>query len=197
VYSFNDSFNLVGVGLYISISFFSSQEKIRESVLNLGYSTPLILILIQILQFVITPISHYAVRIVRGFVFRLWYRFIFNYIRRTIGHLIAFYFGRKYGKGLVGKAVKKETMQKYDNLFDKGKLILFLMYSPPLFPDDELSYLAGISPINSKAFVPIMLIGHISGRLSLAYSGNGLSISDPLFILLSLITLIGGIFFLL
>ncbi|MBU3940728.1 MAG: hypothetical protein KKH88_02250, partial [Nanoarchaeota archaeon] len=65
----------------------------------------------------------------------------------------------------------------------------------PLFPDDELSYLAGFSSMNPWVFLPIMAIGHLSGSLSLAYIGNGISLIDPMFIFLSVITLIGGILF--
>jgi len=65
-----------------------------------------------------------------------------------------------------------------------------------LFPDDEISYLAGFSAIKSKAFLPLMAIGQISGSLSLAYLGNGIqSMKEPMFIFLSLMTLIGGICF--
>lgn len=73
---------------------------------------------------------------------------------------------------------------------------MFLAYFLPLFPDDELSYLAGFSSMSPWVFLPIMAIGHISGSLSLAYIGNGIqSIKEPMFIFLSLITLIGGILF--
>ncbi len=186
---------LIILGYIFPSSFFSSQDKIRDYVLSFGSLAPLIFILIQALQVISTPISHYAVGIVGGFVFGLWYGFLLNYIGRIIGHLAAFYIGRKYGRKIIGKVVKKETMQKYDKIFDKGKLVLFLMYFLPLFPDDELSYLAGISSMKSKIYIPIMLMGHIGGSLSLAYIGNGISIKDPLFIFLSLITLIGGILF--
>ena len=81
-------------------------------------------------------------------------------------------------------------------MFEKGKVLLFLAYFLPLFPDDEISYLAGLSNLSAKLFIPLIVLGHISGSLSLAYIGNGIkSISDPLFIILSLITLIGGVVF--
>ena len=71
---------------------------------------------------------------------------------------------------------------------------MFLAYFLPLFPDDELSYLAGISAMKPKIFLPIMAIGHIGGSLALAYAGNGIqSVKEPLFIILSLVTLAGGI----
>ncbi len=75
---------------------------------------------------------------------------------------------------------------------------MFLAYFLPIFPDDELSYLAGLSTMRPKVFLPLMAIGHISGSLSLAYIGNGIqSFKEPLFIILSLVTLIGGILFVL
>ena len=69
------------------------------------------------------------------------------------------------------------------------------MYFLPFFPDDELSYLAGFSSMKTKTFVIIALLGHLSGSLALAYIGNGISLMDPMFIFLSVITLVGGILF--
>ena len=69
------------------------------------------------------------------------------------------------------------------------------MYFLPIFPDDELSYLAGFSSMKAKVFIPIMLLGHIGGSLGLAFLGSGLSYSNPLFIIFSLITLIAGVLF--
>lgn len=41
-----------------------------------------------------------------------------------------------------------------------------------------------------------MAMGHVSGSLSLAYLGSGVkSVQEPMFIILSLITLAGGILF--
>ena len=67
----------------------------------------------------------------------------------------------------------------------------------PGFPDDELSYLAGFSALNPKVFIPLMAIGHIGGSLAGAYLGSGISYTDPLFIILSLVTLIAGVLFVL
>jgi uncharacterized membrane protein YdjX (TVP38/TMEM64 family) len=186
---------LIALGYIFPSSFFSSQDKIRDYVLGFGYFAPLAFIIIQILQVILTPISHYAVGLAGGFVFGLWYGFILNYIGRVIGHSAAFYIGRKYGRKIFSKAVKKENLQKYDKIFDKGIFVLFLMYFLPLFPDDELSYLAGISPIKSKVFFPIMVLGQIGGSLGLAILGSGLSYKHPIFIIGSIITIILGISF--
>jgi len=187
---------LLILGYIYPSTFFSNQEALRSYIESFGALSPIVFIIIQILQVVLTPLSHYVIGILGGFMFGLWAGFLYNFIGRGVGHLIAFYIGRKFGRKVIKHVVKPKTIEKYDRLFDKGKLILFLMYFLPLFPDDELSYLAGFSSMKAKVFIPIMLIGHISGSLSLAYLGNGISsIKEPMFIFLSLITLIGGILF--
>lgn len=184
------------IGYFFPSQFFGSQEIIRTFVSQFGIFAPIAFILLQILQVVITPFSHYAVSIAGGFIFGVWQGFIYNWIGRVIGTAIAFYLGRYLGRKIIKHVVKEETIKKYDHYFEKGKLLLFLAYFLPLFPDDELSYLAGFSAISPKVFLPLMAIGHISGSLSLAYIGSGIkSVKEPLFIILSLITLIGGIWF--
>ena len=187
---------LLILGYLFPSSFFGSQEAIRDFVSQFGIFAPIAFIMLQILQVVITPFSHYAVSIAGGFIFGTWQGFIYNWIGRVIGTAIAFYLARIFGRKIIKHLVKKETIQKYDYIFEKGKLLLFLAYFLPLFPDDELSYLAGLSAISPRIFLPLMAIGHISGSLSLAYIGNGIqSFKEPMFIILSLITLIGGIWF--
>ncbi|MFA7709423.1 MAG: TVP38/TMEM64 family protein [archaeon] len=189
-------FILLIIGYLYPSSFFSNQEAIRNYVNSFGSFAPVIFIILQILQVVITPISHYAVSIAGGYIFGLWLGALYNFIGRVIGTIIAFYLARDIGKKIVEKVVNKQTQEKYNYLFEKGKVLLFLAYFLPLFPDDEISYLAGLSNLSAKLFIPLIILGHISGSLSLAYIGNGIkSVSDPLFITLSLITLIGGVIF--
>ncbi|MBT7902877.1 TVP38/TMEM64 family protein [Candidatus Woesearchaeota archaeon] len=187
---------LIVLGYIFPSSFFSSQESIRSFVLSFGYLAPVVFIVLQILQVIITPFSHYAVSIAGGFIFGTWAGFIYNWIGRVIGTIIAFYLGKKYGRKILEKIVKTKTIKKYDFYFEKCKSLLFLAYFLPLFPDDELSYLAGMSKLNAKLFIPLIMLGHVSGSLALAYLGNGIkSVKEPLFIILSVLTLAAGLAF--
>ena len=186
---------LLILGYIYPSSFFSNQERIRDFVESYGIFAPIVFVIIQILEVVLTPISHYVVGLAGGFIFGTWYGFILNYIGRVIGTLIAFYLGRRFGRRIIKRLVKQENVEKYDKLFEKGKLILFLMYFLPIFPDDELSYLAGFSSMKARVFIPIILLGHIGGSLGLAFLGSGLSYSNPFFIIFSLVTLIAGVLF--
>ena len=186
---------LLILGYIYPSSFFSNQERIRDFVESYGIFAPIVFVIIQILEVVLTPISHYVVGLAGGFIFGTWYGFILNYIGRVIGTLIAFYLGRNFGRKIIKHLVKQENVAKYEKLFEKGKLILFLMYFLPIFPDDELSYLAGFSSMKARVFIPIILLGHIGGSLGLAFLGSGLSYSNPFFIIFSLVTLIAGVLF--
>jgi uncharacterized membrane protein YdjX (TVP38/TMEM64 family) len=187
---------LLILGYIFPSQFFSNQETIREFVGSFGTLAPVAFIILQILQVVITPFSHYAVSLAGGFIFGTGLGFLYNWIGRVIGTAIAFYLGRKFGRKIMKHVVKPETLRKYDSWFDKGKILLFLAYFLPLFPDDELSYLAGISSMRARLFLPLMVVGHVGGSLALAYAGNGIqSIKEPMFLILSLITLVAGIWF--
>lgn len=188
---------LLVLGYIYPSSFFSSQEKIRDFIEPYGIFAPIMFIILQILQVVLAPISHYAVGLAGGFIFGTWYGFILNWTGRVIGTLIAFYLGRKFGRKAVKRLVKEETLYKYDKLFDKGNFVLFLMYFLPLFPDDELAYLAGFSSMRARLFIPLMLLGHIGGSLGLAILGSGLSYTNIWFIVFSVITLVCAILFVL
>lgn len=75
---------LIILGYIFPSTFFSSQESIRNFVSQFGVFAPIVFIILQILQVVLTPISHYTVSIAGGFIFGLWYGFIYNYIGRVL-----------------------------------------------------------------------------------------------------------------
>ena len=183
-------------GYFYPSSFFTNQERIRDFVNGYGLWAPAILIAIQILQVILTPISHYAVGIAGGFIFGTWYGFLYNYIGRVIGHTIAFFLSRTIGRPIVEKFVKPETLAKYDKFWDKGgSFVLFLIYYLPLFPDDEMSYIAGTSKMKFGPFMTANLLGQIGGSLALAYLGAGIKLNTITFGIVFLITGVLSIMF--
>lgn len=180
---------LLAWGYLYPSSFFSNQERIRDYVSGFGLWAPIILIAIQILQVIVTPISHYAVGIAGGFIFGTWYGFLYNYIGRVIGHTSAFFLSRTIGRPIVKKLVKPETLEKYDKFWDKGgPFVLFLIYYLPFFPDDEMAYIAGTSKMKFGPFMVANLLGQIGGSLALAYVGSGIKLNTITFGVVFLIT---------
>jgi uncharacterized membrane protein YdjX (TVP38/TMEM64 family) len=161
---------------------------------------PVVFILIQALQVIITPISHYSVGLIGGYLFGFGWGGILNYIGRLIGHSCAFFISKKWGRKIMDKWVDEKIIQQYDRIFagdecQKGasiqSVILFLIYFLPLFPDDEISYIVGASKMKFRLFFLANLFGHLGGSFSLALIGDGINTKDPWFWILTLVTLVG------
>lgn len=183
------------VGVIFSLtdpqSFTQAQEVWRDRIVVFGIFAPLAFIFIQALQVIITPISHYSVGVVGGFLYGPYLGALLNWIGRIMGHIIAFFIARSFGRKIAEKFVKQETLEKYDKYVSNKSFVLFILYFLPLFPDDELSYLAGLSKMKFRMFFLANFFGHIGGSLGLAYLGSGLNTKDPLFLTLTVITLVG------
>ncbi len=185
------------IGLINPVEFYQTQDIYREKIMIFGIFAPLFFIALQVLQVVITPINHYSVGVAGGFLFGPFLGTLYNYIGRLIGHVIAFFIARLFGRKIAQKFISQKTLKQYDNYVSNKSLILFLIYFLPVFPDDEISYLAGLSKMKFKMFFIANIFGQIGGSLGLAYAGSGINTKDALFWIITIITLAGFPVFLL
>jgi uncharacterized membrane protein YdjX (TVP38/TMEM64 family) len=184
---------IMGVVLSIvdPVKFYSSQEQFRAFAQRYGQWTPVAFVILQSLQVVVTPISHYSVGYMGGFLFGPLVGCIYNYIGRMIGHVTAFWISRIFGSALARRFVPADVVAKYDRHVSGRADILFLIYFLPLFPDDEISYLAGLSRMPFRWFFLANVFGQVGGSASLAYLGSGVDTKDPVFWILTVSTLLG------
>ncbi len=141
---------------------FTDETQMELFLNSCGIFAPLFFVFIQAVQ-VIIPILPGAVGCVYGVMF--WgplKGFIFNYIGICIGSIGAFLIARRFGQRLVIQMTDEKFYDKYskylemENRFEKiFALLIFL----PVAPDDFLCYLAGISKMDLKKFVTIILLG--------------------------------------
>lgn len=141
---------------------FTDETQMELFLNSCGIFAPLFFVFIQAVQ-VIVPILPGAVGCVYGVMF--WgplKGFIFNYIGICIGSIGAFLIARRFGQRLVIQMTGEKFYDKYskylemENRFEKiFALLIFL----PVAPDDFLCYLAGISKMDLKKFVTIILLG--------------------------------------
>ena len=177
------------------------QNISREYFAYFSIFGPIVFIGLQIIQVIITPLSHYTVGAIGGYLYGPYWGGILNYIGRVIGHGIAFIIAKQFGRAWIDKHLDTKTIARYDKIFagnsNQNKqlnlqhFILFLIYFLPLFPDDEISYLVGISKMKFKPFLLANVFGHLGGAFSLAYLGSGVNTKDPLFWILTISTLAG------
>jgi len=179
------------INLVHPITFIETQEQFRSFAERFSKWAPIYFIGLQVLQVVVTPLSHYSVGYMGGFLFGPLWGSIYNYIGRVIGHVCAFWISRFVGMPFIRRFVANDTYNKYNRFVSNKPAMLFLIYFLPFFPDDEISYLVGISQMRFRLFLLANIFGHVGGSASLAYMGAGIDTRDPIFWILFLGTLAG------
>lgn len=153
----------------------SDVEELREFILQYEFFAPLILFLLQVIQVVISPIPGNVTMIIGGSLFGVYYGLLINTLSVYLGSIIAFYLGRKFGKPLILRIVGEGVYQKYNQIFEEKYLIsLFMIFLFPLFPDDALCLLTGISSIPTSIFLLLLIVGRFPSILGSTLIGSGL-----------------------
>ncbi len=169
---------LVMVVLYLAVGLFTdvltSPASMKRILLDLGPWSPLVFILIQILQVIFAPIPGQAAGFVSGYVYGVPLGMLYTMIGTTLGSLLAFSLARLLGRPFVEKVVDKEALAKFDYLSnEKGLFTLFILFLLPIFPDDAICYIAGTTRIPIWKLVIVAFFGRFPGFLVLNLVGAG------------------------
>lgn len=186
ILTFAIGFLLPALGFLFPETTFSNQQQISQFIKSFGWWTPVIFIALSIIPVIFTPLNHGIFGIVGGFVFGPWVGFILNWLSKSIGTLITFSIGRFFGKKAISKFTKSEDMTQYNKIFNQHAFLIFIGFTM----NDTLSYLAGISTMKTKTFVILILLAHVIPALALAYIGSGISLNDPIFVILTTVIIL-------
>ncbi len=163
VFFFLCSTNLLGT--------INSVDALREYIGNAGSLAALIYISFCLLQVVLLPVPGSVAVAVGVAMFGPWKCAIFSFIGIIIGSFIAFGIGRWIGYKAVCWIVGKDSLDKWlEKLKGKDYLILSIMFLLPMFPDDVLCFVAGLSSMTWKYFVVMIIITRAFSVVSTAYS---------------------------
>jgi uncharacterized membrane protein YdjX (TVP38/TMEM64 family) len=169
---------LVGLGVYGFTQsgldvYFTDKEKVVDFVRSFYPIDEIVFISLQVLQVVFAPVPGEATGLIGGYLYGPILGTIYSTIGLTIGSWLAFILARFFGGPLVKKAVKPETINKYDNILaHEGTLISFFLFLIPGFPKDCLCYLMGLSHMNVWVFLMTSTVGRLFGTLLLSYYGS-------------------------
>jgi uncharacterized membrane protein YdjX (TVP38/TMEM64 family) len=157
---------------------FSKTDEIKNFIRDAGALGPIVYILLQIAQVVVAPIPGQVVGIVGGYLFG-WWGFLLSMIGGCLGYYIIFKIARRFGRPLVERIFKKEQIKKFDYVTEsKGPFLLFLIFVLPLFPDDMICYLAGLTKAPIKSLMLAAVAGRIPGFLISNLAGMGLGANN-------------------
>jgi uncharacterized membrane protein YdjX (TVP38/TMEM64 family) len=138
---------------------FQTLDSLQNFLLQFGIWTPLVFFLLQLLQIIIAPIPGGTIGLVGGVLFGTIGGFLLSAAGTILGSILVFLLSKRFGRPFVLKFVNPETIGKYDHIKEsKLNVILFLIFLFPLFPDDMLCFIAGLSAMPLKTFGMIVLL---------------------------------------
>ena len=148
-----------------------SIQALRDYIAQFGNLAAFLFILFSFLQVVVLPVPG-SITVAAGVaLFGAFKCAIFSFIGIILGSIVAFAIGRWVGYKAVKWMVGKETLDKWlTKLKGKDYLILSIMFLLPLFPDDVLCFVAGLSSMSWAYFLIMIFITRAISVFSTAYS---------------------------
>ncbi len=133
----------------------------------------IIYVLIEITSIVIAPVTTLPLIALASNLWGWFLSGVISVFAWTIGSLIAFFIGRKYGVDLVKKFISLEKIHEIENRIPKEHVFLSVIFLRIVIPMDILSYALGIfSNIKTRIYLFATIIGIIPVAFLLAYLGT-------------------------
>jgi uncharacterized membrane protein YdjX (TVP38/TMEM64 family) len=151
---------------------FQDRHQLKVVLRSYGPYSPLVFILLQIIQVVVAPIPGEAIEFLGGYVFGVWAGMLYSMIGLILGSCFAFGIARIFEKQAVEKFVSPQLRRKFAYLIGhEGVILSFLLFLIPGFPKDALCYILGLTPMHWSIFLIISTIGRIPGTLMSTLQG--------------------------
>jgi uncharacterized membrane protein YdjX (TVP38/TMEM64 family) len=182
--------------LYKPLTYYlNNYEELKLFLKSKGKLALFIIYFLQILQVVIAFIPSDFINLSSGYILGPYFGFLISYLGLVSGTIIAFYISRLFGKEIVLKFVKEETLNKISNKVSSNMSItnIFILSIIPFMPRDVLVYALGLTNIKPKKFLLPYLLARIPLVLILSITGDTLFKNDDYifyFFIISLIILI-------
>ncbi len=151
----------------------NSVQKLQTLILELGFWGRSVFVFLQFLQVTFIPIPSPILVVAGTLIYGPFEAGLLSLSGILLGSAVAFFIGRIFGKKLVVYMVGKKTEQKWRKFLSGCKYTFVLMMLLPLFPDDILCLVAGVTDMSSTFFMVTQLISRPIGIFALSYFSSG------------------------
>ncbi len=150
---------------------FRDEESLQNYLERSGKWMSALFTTLQFLQVVILPIPSTVTVVAGAALFGPLWGSIYSLIGIVVGSLVAFLIGRIAGSKVVAWLVGQETLDKWlAKIKGKDKLLLTAMFLLPVFPDDVLCFVAGLSSMSVWYFLAVIAISRVLAIFTTSYS---------------------------
>lgn len=148
----------------------------RSRIEAMGPAAPVVFVLIQVTQVVFAPVPGQLLTGVGGYLFGSVFGTLYSMLGMTIGSTVVFITSRRYGRPFVVRVLDSETLNRVDRFMtDYGSAGLFIAFLLPMFPDDVLCLMAGLTELRYRRFLLLLLVGRTPTFLASAVVGTSLA----------------------
>jgi uncharacterized membrane protein YdjX (TVP38/TMEM64 family) len=128
--------------------------------------------LLLVLQVFLAVIPGQALMIVNGYVFGFWKGFLITWTSLVLASQVAFWLARRFGRPFAVRFVAPETLRRWDS-YSFNQTIPFYVFTMllPLFPNDAMCYVAGLTPMPGRRFLVANMLARLIASLALVYLG--------------------------
>lgn len=161
-------------------TFLADQDQVRTWVERLGVWGPLAIILLEMIQALLAPIPGQGIEAVSGYVYGPWLGTLYPMIGMAIGSFITFSLARRFGRPLAIRLIGRQSMTRLDDLVRRGGApFFFLIWLLPFAPDDLACVAAGLTPMPTRQFLILMLLGRLPGVFVSVLVGSNVARIQP------------------
>jgi uncharacterized membrane protein YdjX (TVP38/TMEM64 family) len=156
----------------VIVRMYSDKHFLKDTVAAWGWMAPLVFIVIQALQVIVSPVPGEITGPVGGALFGTVWGAVYSTIGLTLGTISCFAIGRKWGEPLVRPWLSEHHWNRMNFILEaEGAILCFILYVIPGFPKDIISYLFGISPMPFWLFALVSTVARIPGTVISSYFG--------------------------
>ena len=149
----------------------STPSELQSYIEKSGAWMPILYIVLQYLQVIILPIPSVVSTVAGVALFGPLKTAIYSLLGIVLGSITAFFIGRKLGNKAVSWIIGEETLVKWQKkLKGKDSLFLTVMFLLPVFPDDVLCFVAGLSSMSSLYFIGMIFVSRVLAVFATCYS---------------------------
>ena len=153
---------------------FDSVEELREFIRGTGAWAPIVFIICQAMQVFLLPIPGVLTVGAGVLIFGELLTCLYSYVGILLGSLLAFWIGRVLGYKAAAWLVGRESLDKWlQKVKGRDRMILSVMFILPLFPDDILCFVCGLSTMTWRYFIILQLIARAISVTATSYSLGG------------------------
>lgn len=177
--------------------FVADPEQVRAWVEGLGAWGPIAIIVLETAQALLAPIPGQAIEAASGYLYGPWLGILYPMIGMVIGSLTIFLLARRFGRPWVIRLIGRPSMDRLDDLVNRGGApFFFLIWLLPFAPDDLACVAAGLTPMPTRQFLVLMTLGRLPGVAVSVWVGANAAQIPPLWwgVLLAVLAVAGLVF---